>query len=87
MLGKIQGRGKKWATDSKMVGWHHLLNEHEFEQITEDSEGQGSLACCSTQGCKVLDMAVTEQQQQQSRMDEHNMVYSHSEVLFGNKNE
>ena len=47
MLGKIQVRGKKWATDSKIVGWHHLLNEHEFEQITGGSEGQGSLACCS----------------------------------------
>ena len=34
MLGKIQGRWKKGATDSGMVGWHHLLNEHEFEQIT-----------------------------------------------------
>ena len=30
-----------------MVGWHHLLNEHEFEQTVGDSEGQGSLACCS----------------------------------------
>ena len=29
-----------------MVGWHHHLNGHEFEQITGDSEGQGSLACC-----------------------------------------
>ena len=28
-----------------MVGWHHLLNEHEFEQITGSSEEQGSLAC------------------------------------------
>ena len=29
-----------------MVGWHHLLNEHEFEQTPGDSEGQGSLVCC-----------------------------------------
>ena len=29
-----------------MVGWHHLLNGHEFEQTLEDGEGQGSLACC-----------------------------------------
>ena len=35
-----------------MVGWHHRLNGHEFEQILGDSEGQGSLACCSPQGCK-----------------------------------
>ena len=30
-----------------MVGWHHLLNGHEFEKILEDGEGQGRLACCS----------------------------------------
>ena len=30
-----------------MVGWHHRLNEHKFEQAPGDSEGQGSLACCS----------------------------------------
>ena len=30
-----------------MVGWHHRLNGHEFEQALGDSEGQGSLVCCS----------------------------------------
>ena len=35
-----------------MVEWHHQLNGHEFEQVPEDSEGQGSLACCSPQGHK-----------------------------------
>ena len=35
-----------------MVGWHHLLNGHEFEQTLGDSEGQGS---CSAWGCKVSD--------------------------------
>ena len=30
-----------------MVGWHHLLNRHEFEQAPEDDEEQESLACCS----------------------------------------
>ena len=29
-----------------MVGWHHGLSGHEFEQIRGDGEGQGSLACC-----------------------------------------
>ena len=29
-----------------MVGWHHLLNGHEFEQTPGDSEGQESLVCC-----------------------------------------
>ena len=39
-----------------MVGWHHQLNGHEFEQTLGDSEGQGSLVCCSPWGCKVSDM-------------------------------
>ena len=39
-----------------MVGWHHRLNGHEFEQTLGDGEGQGSLACCSLLGCKEWDM-------------------------------
>ena len=39
-----------------MVGWHHKLNGHEFEQSLEDSEGQGSLECCSPKCCKELDI-------------------------------
>ena len=39
-----------------MVGWHHPLDGHEFEQALEDGEGQGSLVCCSPWGCKELDM-------------------------------
>ena len=41
-------------TEGKMVGWHHQLNGHEFEQALGDSEGQGSLACCSPWGHKGL---------------------------------
>ena len=43
-------------TEDEMVGWHHQLNEHEFEQALGDGEGQGSLVCCSPRGCKELDM-------------------------------
>ena len=39
-----------------MIGWHHRLNGHAFEQAPGDSEGQGRLACCIPWGCKVLDM-------------------------------
>ena len=39
-------------TEHKMVGWHHLLNGHEFEQALGDGEGQGSLVCCSPWGHK-----------------------------------
>ena len=38
-----------------MVGWHHQLNEHEFEQTLGDSEVQGSLVCCSQWGRKESD--------------------------------
>ena len=38
-----------------MVGWHHQLNGHEFEQPLGDGEGQGSLACYSSWGCKESD--------------------------------
>ena len=46
MLGKIEGRRRKGTTEDEMVGWHHQLNGHEYEQALGDSEGQGSLACC-----------------------------------------
>ena len=39
-------------TEKEMVGWHHWFNGHKFEQTLGDSEGQGSLACCSPWGCK-----------------------------------
>ena len=52
--------GKNWKqekgmTEDEMVGCHHQLNGHEFEQSLGDGEGQGSLACCSPWGCKVSD--------------------------------
>ena len=47
-----------------MVKWHHQLNGHGFEQAPGDSEGQGSLVCCSPWGRRVEHDLVTEQQQQ-----------------------
>ena len=35
-----------------MAGWHHRLNGNEVEETTDDSEGQGNLACCSLWGHK-----------------------------------
>ena len=40
----------------EMVGWYHVIDGHEFEQAPGDSEGQGSLACCSPWGRKESDM-------------------------------
>ena len=42
-------------TEDQMVGRHHQLNGHEFEQISRDSDAQGSLACYSPWGHKDLD--------------------------------
>ena len=39
-------------TENEMVGWHHQLNGHEFEQALGAGYGQGSLMCCSPWGCK-----------------------------------
>ena len=50
--GKDWGQEEKGATEDKMVGWHHQLNGHEFEQAPGDREGQGSLECCSPWGRK-----------------------------------
>ena len=43
-------------TEDEMVGWHHQLNGHEFEQALGNGEGQGRLACCSPWDNKELDM-------------------------------
>ena len=56
MLGKIEGREEKGMTDDEMVGWHHRLHGHEFEQAPGVDDGQGSLACYSPWGCKELDL-------------------------------
>ena len=37
-------------TEDEMVGWHHRIDGHEFEQTLEVGDGQGSLACCSPTG-------------------------------------
>ena len=47
---------EKGATEDEMVGWHHQLNGHEFEQTLGDSKGQESLAFCSPWGGKEPDM-------------------------------
>ena len=60
LIGKDPGAGKDWGqkekglTEDKMIGWHHRLNGHEFEQIQGNSEGQGNLGCCGPWGCQEL---------------------------------
>ena len=61
--GKDGGQEEKGVIEDEMVGWHHQLSEHKFEQTLGDSEGLGSLACCSPWGSqKVRYNWETEQQ-------------------------
>ena len=46
-----------------MVGWHHQLNGHKFEQALGDSEGQETLVCCRPWGHKIGHTLATEHQQ------------------------
>ena len=62
LIGKDPDAGKDWrqeekgTTEDEMVGWHHWLDGHEFEQTLGVSDGQGCLVYCSPWGCKELDM-------------------------------
>ena len=53
--GKDRRREEKGMAEDEMVGWHHWLNGHEFEQAPEDGEGQWSLVRCSPWGHKESD--------------------------------
>ena len=59
LIGKDPDVGKDWrqeekgTTEDEMVGWHHQLHGHEFEQASGAGDGQGSLACCSPWGRRV----------------------------------
>ena len=61
LIGKDPDVGKDWRQEDKgmredeIVGWHHWFNRHESEQTPGDSEGQGSLVCCSPWGHKESD--------------------------------
>ena len=61
LTGKDPDAGQDWrqekgTTKNEMVGWHHWLDGHEFEQVPGVGDRQGSLACCCPQGCKESDM-------------------------------
>ena len=61
VIGKDPDSGKDWrqeemgTTEDGMVGWHHWLDGHEFEQPLGVGDGQGSLGCCSPWGSKDSD--------------------------------
>ena len=66
LIGKDPDAEKDWrqeekgTTEDEMVGWHHQLDGHEFEQAPGVGDRQGSLACCSPWGCRVRHNWVTE---------------------------
>ena len=47
---------EKGTTEDEMVGWHHRLDGHEFEQTPGVGDRQGGLACCDSWGHKESDM-------------------------------
>ena len=78
-IGKNPDAGKDWrqeekgTTEDEMVGWHHRLNAHEFEQAPGGGEGQGGLACCSPWGLKESD--TTEQLNNKSMNREYLSIH------------
>ena len=68
LTGKDPNAGQEWGQEEtgmredEMVGWYHWLSEHKFAQTPGDSEGQGSLVCCSPWSFRVRHNLVTEQQ-------------------------
>ena len=58
--GKYWGWEEKGTTEDEMVGWHHWLNGHEFEQALRGGDWQGSLASCSPWGRRVKHNWATE---------------------------
>ena len=54
--GKDWRQEEKGTTEDEMVGWHHWLDGHEFEQALGVGDGPGGLVCCSPWGCKESDM-------------------------------
>ena len=88
ILGKTEGKRRRGETEDEMVGWHHQLNGHEFEQALGVGDGQGSLVCCGSWGCKESDRTEwlnwrrllrvhwTERRSNQSILKEINPEYS-----------
>ena len=77
-IGKDPDAGKdrrleKVTTEDKMVGWHHRLDGHEFEQAPE-VEGQGSLVCCNTWDLKELDTTEQLNWKEESSKEENLLV-------------
>ena len=78
--GKDWGQKEKGATENEMVGWHHWLNGHEYEQALGDGEGQGTLVCYSPWGCNELD--ATEQLNNSTSWEYYGVWKLYSSTFF-----
>ena len=74
--GKDWGQEEKGLTEDEMVGWHHRLDAHEFEQALGVGDGQGNLECCSPWGCKESDTT-----EQLNRTELEKAMAPHSSTL------
>ena len=68
-------------TEDEIIGWHHRLNGQKFEQTPGDSEGQGSLVCCSPWGCRESDMT----EQLNNNNNKSSYLSLHGIMKWGNK--
>ena len=76
MLGKMKAR-REAVNEDEMVGWHHWLNGHGFENTPGDSEGQGSHGvCCSPWGSKESD--TTEQPNNSNPCTNQSIVFMYN---------
>ena len=73
--------GEKGITEDEIVGRHHRLNGHEFEQALGDGEGQGGLACCSPWGHKESDTTEQLNNHESSLIDSRYSIYLYMLVV------
>ena len=81
--GRDWGQEEKGTTEDEMAGWHHWLNEHEFEWTLGVGDGQGGLVSCNAWGRKESDM--TEQLNWTERMNTRNWYNIVSQSYFNFK--
>ena len=86
LTGKDPDGGKDWwqeekeTTEDEMVGWHHWLSGHEFEQARGDGDGQRSVACCRPWGHKLSD--TTEQLNWTDKTAQNlSVIHKHNKTL------
>ena len=85
MLGMIEKAGER-RTENEMVGWHHRLDGHEFEQAPGVGDRQGALVCCIACGKKEWDTVVgLKEVNNELYCESFHLVFSNLYGLFGRK--